>query len=105
MNQAVSDPEIIALCGKRKHILITADKRLEYTYAPEIRRARIGVVILSTNNDGAENWQRRLITAQESIREQISKRRKPYVIRVAKDGQLTLIKLYRKNADKTIHLY
>lgn len=104
MNQRISDPQIIEMCGKRKQILITADRKMEYTYAPEIRAARIGVVLLLTNNDGAESWQRRLIAAQDAIREQVAKRRKPYLMRVAIDGSLTIVKLYRKPRDRTIHL-
>jgi hypothetical protein len=104
-NQQVADPEIIARCGARKHILITADKKLEYQYAPEIHAARIGVVLLLTNNGGVNSWCSRLVTAQPAIREQIRNRRKPYLMRVSLDGTLTIIKLYRKPKDKVLYLY
>jgi hypothetical protein len=103
-NQRVSDPDIIKLCGKRKHILITGDSRLEYTYAAEIFSAKVGVVLLSTNNGGAESWKRRLIAAQPAIREQIYKRKKPYLIRVGLDGTLTTIRLYTKRGSKSLFL-
>jgi hypothetical protein len=104
-NQRVSDPDIIKLCGERKHILITGDSRLEYTYAAEIFAAKVGVVLLSTNNGGAESWKRRLIAALPEIREQIHKRKKPYLIRVALDGTLTTIRLYSKQGSKSYFLY
>jgi hypothetical protein len=104
-NQQIPDPHIIAMCGERKHILITADRKMEFTYAPEIRSARVGIVLLLTNNDGADSWRERLITAQAAIREQIAMRKKPYLIRVATDGTLTIVKLYRKNKDEVLHLY
>jgi hypothetical protein len=63
----------------------------EFTYAPEILAAHIGVILLIINNDGADSWRQRLLTAHQAIREQISKRRKPYLIRVAANGKLTLV--------------
>jgi len=70
---------------------------MEYTYAAEIYKARVGIVLLLTNNDGASSWKNRLLLAQKEIRKQIDTRRKPYLIRVALDGKLTKIRLYRKN--------
>jgi hypothetical protein len=96
-NQRIPDPEIIAKCGERKHILVTVDRKMEYTYAAEIYKARVGIVLLLTNNDGASSWKNRLLLAQKEIRKQIDTRRKPYLIRVALDGKLTKIRLYRKN--------
>jgi len=78
---------------------------MEFTYAPEIRAARIGIVLLITANDGADRWRARLITAQPAIRDQIAKRRKPYLMRVAADGTLTILKLYRKAKDRVVYLY
>lgn len=78
---------------------------MEFTYAPEIRAARIGIVLLITANDGADRWRARLITAQPAIRGQIAKRRKPYLMRVAADGTLTILKLYRKAKDRVVYLY
>jgi hypothetical protein len=48
---------------------------------------------------------RRLITAQDALRAQISKRRKPYLIRVAVDGTLTKLRLYRKTGNKSLFRY
>lgn len=98
-NQSVSDPTLIALCGTRKHILITADSRLEYTYGSNILAAGIGVVLLSSNNDGVESWKRRLIAAQGAIRSEMARRRKPYLMRIGMDGTLTRIRLYRKSGN------
>lgn len=103
-NQQIPDPQLISLCSQRKHVLITADKKLEFQYAPEIHAARIGVVLLINNIGGADAWLSRLVAAQSAIKEQIGKRRKPVLIRVSQEGTLTLIKLYRKPQDRTIQL-
>jgi hypothetical protein len=103
-NQRISDPEIIAQCGERKHILITGDRKLEYTYAAEIYSARIGVVLLASNNDGVKSWRKRLITARSAILEQIGKRKKPYLMRVSMDGTLTTLRLYRKGRSSSLRL-
>lgn len=100
-NQRIPDPEIIANCGLRKHILITADRRLEYTYAAEIYAAKAGVIILLTNNDGPASWLNRLVVAQKAIRREMKKRRKPYAIRVAADGKLTKVRLYRAETEES----
>lgn len=104
-NQSIPDTEIIRRCGERGQILITADKKMEFTYAPEIRAAKIGIVLLITANDGADRWRARLVTAQVAIRDQIARRRKPYLMRVAADGTLTIMKLYRKAKDQVVYLY
>lgn len=104
-NQQIPDPDIIARCGEKKYVLITADGRAEYTYAPEIQNAKIAVILLSRNNDGAASWARRLITAKDAIEEQLTKRRKPFLVRVAIDGKLTQVRLYRKSGSKTIPLH
>lgn len=103
-NQRISDPDIIAQCGRRKHILITADGKLEYTYATEIYQARIGVVLLASNNDGVESWKRRLVAARPAIMEQVCKRKKPYLMRVSMDGTLTTLRLYRKAGNPSMRL-
>jgi hypothetical protein len=77
---------------------------LEYTYAAEIYTARIGVVLLASNNDGVESWRKRLVTARPAILEQISKRKKPYLMRVSMDGTLTTLRLYRKHGSLSLRL-
>lgn len=103
--QQISDPDLIAQCGRRNHVLITADSRAEYTYAAEIMNAKIAVILLSRNNDGAISWAQRLITAKDAIEEQLSTRRKPLLIRLALDGRLTQVRLYRRVGSKVIPLH
>jgi hypothetical protein len=78
---------------------------MEYTYAPNIFAAGIGVILLITNQGGVEGWKKRLLAAQAPVRAVMMKRRKPYLIRVALDGSLTKIRLYRKNGNTTHFLY
>ena len=77
---------------------------MEFEYAAEIAAARVGVVILPTNNDGAKGWERRLLVAKEAIEDQIRRRRRPYVLRVSLSGELTQIKLYRKRQNRVIKI-
>lgn len=86
-------------------MLITSDGKLEYTYAAEIYAARIGVILLMSNNDGVASWKRRLTTARPAILEQIAKRKKPYLMRVSMDGTLTTLRLYRKAGTTSLQLY
>ena len=104
-NQSISDPQLIRSCGKRGHILISADKRMEYQYAPEIYESKVGIVLLVNQDGGAEGWIQRLLAAQSAILDQIASRRKPFLIRVSQDGTLTKVKLYRKDGQKSIQLY
>lgn len=105
IRQSIPDPSIIAVCGERKQVLITSDGRLEYTYAIDILNAGIGVVLLVRNNDGARSWARRLIAAKETIEEKLAAHRKPLLIRVALDGTLTQIRLYRKKGSRVISVH
>lgn len=50
------DPSIAIECGKQKNILITADPDFEHTYGAEILLARIAVLYLVNNHDGADKW-------------------------------------------------
>lgn len=104
-NQAIPDPQIIESCGRRKFVLITADKRMELQYAPEIYAAKVGIVLLANSEGGVEAWMQRLIAARGAILRQIATRRKPYLMRVAQDGTLTILKLYRKGGQRTVQLY
>jgi PIN like domain len=62
--QGVSDPEVISECGRLKHALLTADGNLPFTFATEIRNARIAVFLLFNNHEGPEVWGPRVISAK-----------------------------------------
>jgi hypothetical protein len=58
--EGISDPKIIADCAIQKTVLLTADGDMETTWASEIESAKISVVILTNNKDGADKWGKRL---------------------------------------------
>ena len=49
---SLADPVIIADCGLKQRVMLTGDKDLVYTYALEIRNARIAVFVTTDNNEG-----------------------------------------------------
>lgn len=102
--QDVLDPELIKDCGINKNILITADGDMETTWAAEILTAKIGVVILKNNNDGAPKWAMRIIFAKQEIQRMLKKYRKPLAARLSVDGCLTQVRLYRKRQGRVIKL-
>jgi hypothetical protein len=92
--QGIPDPQIIADCGRDKLILLTADGRLETLWAAEILQARIAVVILSNNIDGASAWGARLTSGKRDLLEKLRKYRRPCVLRFGKGGKVTHVRLY-----------
>jgi hypothetical protein len=100
----VSDPEIIADCGRTKTILLTADADLESTYTAEITSARIAVFILGNNHDGPDKWGPRIILAKSEIEEQLGKRRKPFVARINCAGHITQVRMCYKKKTKVIRI-
>jgi hypothetical protein len=100
--EGIGDQQIIADCGKTKTVLLTADGDLETTWAAEILAARIAVVILTNNCDGAVKWGARLATGQQAIIENLRRHRKPCAIRFASDAKVAKIRLYGKRRAKVI---
>ena len=68
---SIQDPQVIADCGTAKTVLLTADSNLETTWAAEITKAKIAIVILSNNTDGATKWGQRIIQGMGKIRAQL----------------------------------
>jgi len=93
---------VIADCGSTRTILLTADSNLETTWAAEITRAKIGVVILSNNTDGAKKWGSRIVQAMPDIVAQLKKRRKPYAVRLNAMGKVNHVRLYFKKSSRVI---
>jgi hypothetical protein len=100
----IEDPRIIADCGKANTVLLTADSDLEFTFGAEIYAAKVAILILSNNNDGPARWGPKIVAAKIDITDQISLRKKPYVLRLGSDGTLTQIRLFRKRANRVIRL-
>jgi len=98
----IKDPQIIADCKTYGTILLTADSDLETTWAAEIVQAKIGIVILSNNTDGAVKWGARIIKGQSEIIAQLRTRKKPYVLRLNSHGKVTHLRLYRKKGSRVI---
>lgn len=98
----IPDPKVIADCGSEKTILLTADADLETQWAAEIRHARIAVVILTNNCDGAAKWGQRLTDGKEAILKQLRVRRKPFALKFSRDAEVTQVRLYRKTGGRII---
>jgi hypothetical protein len=102
--RGIQDPQVIADCGTTGTILLTADSNLETTWAAEITKAKIGIVILSNNTDGAAKWGQRIIQGMDKIRTQLDKRRKPCAICLTVLAEVNRVRLYRKKGSSVIHV-
>jgi hypothetical protein len=100
----IQDPQVIADCGQTGTILLTADSNLETTWAAEIRQAKIAVVILSNNTDGAKKWGQRIVDGMPEIEGQLRKRSKPCAIRLNPQGKVNQVRLYYKKKTRIIHI-
>ena len=100
--QGISDPPIIADCGRDNLILLTADAQLETLWAAEIQQARLAVVILANNKDGADAWGARLAAGRQDILTKLSIYRKPCALRFGVNAKVTCVRLYGKRRSKLI---
>jgi len=100
----IQDPKVIADCGTTRTVLLTADSNLETTWAAEITKAKIGIVILSNNTDGAVKWGQRIIQARAKIEAQLDKRRKPCAVCLTVLAEVSRVRLYRKKGSRVIHI-
>ncbi len=102
----VDDPEIIAYCGRKrkKLVLLTADKDLEFTYAPEITKAKIAVFILTNNRDGPDKWLPRILAAKLDMERELSTRAKPFAARINTEGRVIQVRRYYQKKDRVWHI-
>lgn len=100
--QDVSDPEVIAHCGKSHMVLISADYDFEAMYAKEIRAAKIAVFVVSNNHEGPDKWGPRIVSAKDEIFDQLKRRKKPFVGFIGESGRVTKVRLYRRDKIKEI---
>lgn len=98
----IQDPQIIADCGKHKDVLLTADADLETTWAGEILAAKIAVVILTNNKDGAVKWGARLAAGKKDIGQKLRQYKKPCAVRFGCDSKVSKVRLYGKRRARTI---
>jgi hypothetical protein len=100
--QGILDPQIIADCGRDNHVLLTGDGQLETLWASEIEQAKIAVVILANNTDGAKVWGKRLRSGQADITRRLAEYRKPCALRFGVHGRVTHVRLYGKRRGNLI---
>lgn len=100
--QGIPDPKVIADCGKAGHVLLTGDGALESLWAVEIEAARLAVVILSNNSDGADKWGARLALGKDDILKKLRQHRKPCAIRFGVNAKVNFVRLYGPRRGKLI---
>jgi predicted nuclease of predicted toxin-antitoxin system len=98
----IADPTIIADCAAHKTVLLTADGDMETTWAAEIEKAKIHVVILTNNCDGADKWGQRLTKGRQAIVDKLRRYRKPAAITFGRDAKVCKVRLYGKRRAKVI---
>ncbi|MGD0456641.1 MAG: hypothetical protein ABSC21_02720 [Terriglobia bacterium] len=103
---STDDPEIISYCGikRNKMVLITADQDMEFTYAPEIRKARVAIFIVTNNHEGPDKWLPRIVSAKLDMERELSTRAKSFAARISTEGRVTQVRRYFKKKDKVWHL-
>ena len=102
--QGIPDPQIIADCGRDNLVLLTADSQLETLWALEIENARIAVVILANNTEGATTWGTRLTAGKLDILAKLRQHQKPCAIRFGKNSKVTHVRLYGPRRGKLIYI-
>jgi len=100
--EGIPDSTIIADCGTTNTVLLTADADLETTWAAEVQVAKIAVVILTNNKDGAVKWGARLAKGRQEIVDHLRKYKKPCAIRFGADSKVCKVRLYGKRRGKVI---
>jgi hypothetical protein len=102
--QGILDPQIIADCGRDNLVLLTGDGQLETLWATEIEQAKMAVVILANNTDGAKAWGKRLGSGRVDIMRRLAEHRKPCALRFGVHGRVTHVRLYGKRRASFITL-
>ena len=108
--QTIPDPEVIDECRKLKRALLTADSELPFTYAAELRKAKIAVFVLSNNHDGPAAWGPRILSAALDMERELAVTAKPFCAHVNTEGRISyVLRYYRKktkltNVNKSRHL-
>jgi hypothetical protein len=98
----IVDPAIIGDCGLKNRVLLTGDQDLVYTYALEIKQARIAVFVTTDNNEGPDKWGPRIIAARRDIWRELSRRAKPFTARISREGRVTQVRIHEKGEWRAI---
>src|SRR5437763_10903562 len=92
--QDASDPEWLAFAGKNNWIVITRDERIRYRVAEKqaIRRAKVRAFVLAAQgNLRAEMLAENLLKALPKIRKFAQKQKPPFVAKISRGGDITLL--------------
>lgn len=100
----IADPVIIQDCGLKNRVLLTGDQDLVYTWALEIREARIAVFVTTDNNEGPNKWGPRIIAARQDIWRELARRDKPFTARISREGRVTQVRVFEKGSWKSIQI-
>jgi predicted nuclease of predicted toxin-antitoxin system len=95
--QNVTDPEIINECGKRSLFILTADNKFPIRWEIEIRRAQVGVFVLSNNHERPEIWGPRVVSLKTKIIHAAQHRPRPFIGHISTGAELTLKLLKPRN--------
>jgi hypothetical protein len=101
---SVGDPVIIGDCGLKNRVLLTGDQDLVYTYAVEIKQAKIAVFVTTDNSEGPHQWGPRIIAAKRDIWRELQRRKKPFTGRISLEGRVTRVRIYEGRKWKAIQV-
>ena len=90
----IADPVMIAGCGLKGRVLLTADQDLVFTWAREIVDARIAVFVTTNNNEGPKKWGPRIINAKGQMLRELRRREKPFTAKISAEGRITQVRIY-----------
>jgi len=100
----IADPVIIASCGLLNRVLLTGDQDLVRSWNPQIIQAGIAVFVTTDNREGPKQWGPRIIAAKEDIMRELQRRTKPFTASIAKEGRVSVVRVYDGTEWQTIHI-
>jgi hypothetical protein len=98
----IADPVIISNCGLLNRVLLTGDQDLFRTCNQQIIQAKIAVFVTTDNREGPNQWAPRIIAAKGDILRELSRREKPFIANIAKEGRISLVREYDRTEWKAI---
>lgn len=100
----IADPIVITDCGLKDRVLLTGDQDLVYTWAKEIKEAKIAVFAVTNNNERPSMWGPRIVRAKRDILRELRRRQKPFTARISVEGRVTQVRIYEDANWKTIYV-
>jgi predicted nuclease of predicted toxin-antitoxin system len=92
--QDAPDPEWLAFAGQNNWIVITRDERIRYRVAEKqaIRRAKVCAFVLAAQgNLRAETLAENFLKALPKIRRLVEKQKPPFVAKISRGGDVTVL--------------